>query len=148
MANQDRLFSALPERSGLYDPSFEHDACGVAMVATLHQEPTHEIVQHGLQALRNLNHRGASGAEPNSGDGAGIMVRIPDEFLRANVSFPLPEVGKYAVGIAFLPKNYGELSVLESFATEAGLKVLGTSRQPKTFKPASVAKLSRTLNSP
>ena len=125
MANQDRLFSALPERSGLYDPSFEHDACGVAMVATLHQKPTHEIVQHGLQALRNLNHRGASGAEPNSGDGAGIMVRIPDEFLRANVSFPLPEVGKYAVGIAFLPKNYGELSVLESFATEAGLKVLG-----------------------
>ena len=125
MANQDRLFSALPERSGLYDPSFEHDACGVAMVATLHQKPTHEIVQHGLQALRNLNHRGASGAEPNSGDGAGIMVRIPDEFLRANVSFPLPEVGKYAVGIAFLPKNYGELSVLEGFATEAGLKVLG-----------------------
>ncbi|MFM7542508.1 MAG: glutamate synthase large subunit [Actinomycetales bacterium] len=125
MANQDRLFSALPERSGLYDPSFEHDACGVAMVATLHQKPTHEIVQHGLQALRNLNHRGASGAEPNSGDGAGIMVRIPDEFLRANVSFPLPEVGKYAVGIAFLPKNYGELSALESIATEVGLKVLG-----------------------
>jgi len=66
MAKQERLFSALPERSGLYDPSFEHDACGVAMVATLNKKASHEIVQQGLQALRNLNHRGASGAEPNS----------------------------------------------------------------------------------
>ena len=110
MAKQERLFSALPERSGLYDPSFEHDACGVAMVATLNKKASHEIVQQGLQALRNLNHRGASGAEPNSGDGAGIMVRIPDEFLRLNVKFELPPAGSYATGIAFVPKNFGDLS--------------------------------------
>ena len=125
MAKQERLFSALPERSGLYDPSFEHDACGVAMVATLNKKASHEIVQQGLQALRNLNHRGASGAEPNSGDGAGIMVRIPDEFLRLNVKFKLPPAGSYATGIAFVPKNFGDLSGLERIATEEGLKVLG-----------------------
>jgi len=125
MAKQERLFSALPERSGLYDPSFEHDACGVAMVATLNKKASHEIVQQGLQALRNLNHRGASGAEPNSGDGAGIMVRIPDEFLRLNVKFELPPAGSYATGIAFVPKNFGDLSGLERIATEEGLKVLG-----------------------
>ena len=120
-----KLFSALPERSGLYDPSFEHDACGVAMVATLNKKASHEIVQQGLQALRNLNHRGASGAEPNSGDGAGIMVRIPDEFLRSNVKFELPPAGSYATGIAFVPKNFGDLAGLERIATEEGLKVLG-----------------------
>ena len=125
MAKQERLFSALPERSGLYDPSFEHDACGVAMVATLNKKASHEIVQQGLQALRNLNHRGASGAEPNSGDGAGVMVRIPDEFLRLNVKFELPPAGSYATGIAFVPKNFGDLSGLEKIATEEGLKVLG-----------------------
>ncbi|MGA1705413.1 MAG: hypothetical protein ACO39X_00005, partial [Candidatus Nanopelagicaceae bacterium] len=74
-----------PERQGLYDPSFEHDACGVAMVATLNRKSTHDIVEAGLQALRNLEHRGASGAEVNSGDGAGILIQMPDRFLRAVV---------------------------------------------------------------
>ena len=95
------------------------------MVATLNKKASHEIVQQGLQALRNLNHRGASGAEPNSGDGAGVMVRIPDEFLRLNVKFELPPAGSYATGIAFVPRNFGDLSGLEKIATEEGLKVLG-----------------------
>jgi glutamate synthase (NADPH/NADH) large chain len=125
MAISEKLFSALPERSGLYDPAFEHDACGVAMVATLNKEATHEIVQQGLVALRNLDHRGASGAEVNSGDGAGIMIRIPDLFLRKEVEFDLPSAGGYVVGIAFLPKDFQELKRLDALAEEEGLRVLG-----------------------
>ncbi|MFN9956242.1 MAG: hypothetical protein ACK55I_24355, partial [bacterium] len=109
----------------LYDPAFEHDACGVAMVATLNKEATHEIVQQGLEALRNLDHRGASGAEVNSGDGAGILIRVPDFFLRTEVKFDLPIAGYYAVGIAFLPKDFQELNRLDDLAKEEGLRVLG-----------------------
>ncbi|MDO5629664.1 MAG: hypothetical protein Q4G43_15220, partial [Mobilicoccus sp.] len=79
------LFSARPAATGLYDPDNERDACGVAMVATLRGTPGHDIVQHGLQALRNLDHRGATGADPAVGDGAGILTQIPDAFLRAVV---------------------------------------------------------------
>lgn len=82
--------SNLPLAQGLYDPAFEHDACGVAMVATLNKVATHEIVTKALTALRNLEHRGASGAEPDSGDGAGILIRIPDRFFREEVNFDLP----------------------------------------------------------
>ena len=124
------LFSALPERTGLYDPAFEHDACGVAMVATLNKNATHEIVEQGLEALRNLDHRGASGAEVNSGDGAGIMIGIPDEFFRSTLNFQLPEVGKYAVGIAFIPKEFRELNRLEILAKEEGLQILGWREVP------------------
>ena len=96
------LFSAVPQSQGLYNPANEHDACGVAMVATLNKVASHEIVQQGLTALRNLEHRGASGAEVNSGDGAGILVRIPDQFFRSVVDFELPQLGSYAAGIVFL----------------------------------------------
>lgn len=130
MAISEKLFSALPERSGLYDPAFEHDACGVAMVATLNKEATHEIVQQGLEALRNLDHRGASGAEVNSGDGAGIMIRVPDLFLRKQVNIELPSAGEYAVGIAFLPKDFQELNRLDELAKEEGLRVLGWRNVP------------------
>ncbi|MDX6277713.1 MAG: glutamate synthase large chain, partial [Nocardioidaceae bacterium] len=74
-------FSALPAAQGLYDPSNEHDACGVAFVATLTGVPSNDIVAKGLTALRNLDHRGAVGGEPDSGDGAGILLQIPDAFL-------------------------------------------------------------------
>lgn len=90
---------------GLYNSNFEHDACGVALVATLNKKATHEIVASGLEALRNLEHRGASGSEPDSGDGAGILIQIPDEFLRDVVDFELPKNGHYAVGIVFLPQD-------------------------------------------
>jgi glutamate synthase (NADPH/NADH) large chain len=130
MAKIEKLFSALPERSGLYDPAFEHDACGVAMVATLKREATHEIVQQGLEALRNLDHRGASGAEVNSGDGAGIMIRVPDEFLRSVVTFELPAQGAYAIGIAFVPKDFRELNRLDQIAHEEGLEILGWREVP------------------
>ena len=124
------IFSALPEQDGLYDPSFEHDACGVAMVATLNKSATHEIVEQGLEALRNLDHRGASGAEVNSGDGAGIMIGIPDEFFRSALGFKLPGVGSYAAGIAFIPKQFKELGRLESLAKEEGLVLLGWREVP------------------
>jgi glutamate synthase (NADPH/NADH) large chain len=125
-----KLFSALPERDGLYDPSFEHDACGVAMVATLNKNATHEIVEQGLEALRNLDHRGASGAEVNSGDGAGILIGIPDQFFRSVLSFKLPEFGSYAAGIAFIPKEFKELARLEALAKEEGLVLLGWREVP------------------
>ena len=91
------VFAALPEAQGLYDPAAEHDACGVAFVATLTGEPSHDIVAKALIALENLDHRGASGAEPDSGDGAGILIGVPDAFLRGVVDFDLPAAGSYAV---------------------------------------------------
>ena len=94
-----------PAPQGLYDGQSEHDACGVAFVATLSGVATHEIVDQALTALRNLDHRGASGAEPDSGDGAGILTQVPDAFLRAVTPFTLPDKGAYAVGTAFLPDD-------------------------------------------
>ena len=94
MASMKSKFSNFPPASGLYNPENERDSCGgVAMVATLTGNATHEIVAQGLTALRNLEHRGASGAEPDSGDGAGILIKIPDLFLRAVTNFDLPKVG-------------------------------------------------------
>ncbi|HLY34556.1 MAG TPA: hypothetical protein VKQ07_08490, partial [Jatrophihabitantaceae bacterium] len=95
----------MPEAQGLYDPSFESDACGVAFLADLGGRASHSIVAQALTALHNLDHRGAAGAETSSGDGAGITVQIPDAFLRAVVDFELPAAGEYAVGIAFVPTD-------------------------------------------
>ncbi|MDQ1598751.1 MAG: glutamate synthase large chain, partial [Actinomycetota bacterium] len=118
-----------PKAQGLYDPAYEHDACGVAFVATLSGVATHEIVDQALTALRNLDHRGASGAEPDSGDGAGILTQLPDAFLRTVTPFPLPDKGAYAVGTAFLPDDDAAESAaraaVEALATEEGLRVLG-----------------------
>ncbi|GAB2473706.1 glutamate synthase large subunit [Xylanimonas ulmi] len=94
-----------PGRRGLYDPAAEHDACGVAFVATLRGTPGRDIVDAGLTALLNLDHRGAVGAEENSGDGAGILTQIPDAFLRDVVAADLPSPGHYAIGMAFLPQD-------------------------------------------
>ena len=99
------LQSNYPRAQGLYDPANEHDACGVAMVATLNKVASHSIVANGLTALRNLEHRGASGAEPDSGDGAGILICVPDQFYRSAVQFALPPEGFYATGIGFIYSN-------------------------------------------
>jgi glutamate synthase (NADPH) large chain len=118
---------APPAAQGLYDPRYEHDACGVAMVATLSGVPSHTIVDQGLTALRNLEHRGASGADPGSGDGAGILLQVPDEFLRAVVGFPLPPKGAYVVGTAFLPADDpgAAQEAVERIAADEGMTVLG-----------------------
>src|SRR5215470_216108 len=94
-----------PSSQGLYNPAFEHDACGVAMVADMYGRRSRDIVDKAITALLNLEHRGAQGAEPHTGDGAGILLQVPDEFLRAVVEFDLPEYGSYATGMAFLPQS-------------------------------------------
>ena len=114
---------------GLYDGQHEHDACGVAFVATLTGEPSHDIVAKALTALRNLEHRGASGAEPDSGDGAGILIQIPDAFYRKVCEFELPVQRGYATGIAFLPAEADDaakaIARIEELAAEENLEVLG-----------------------
>src|SRR5271155_3971518 len=94
-----------PKAVGLYDPRFEHDACGVGMVARLDNRPTHEVICRAITALENLEHRGASGADPCTGDGAGILMQMPDELLRVAVDFELPPPGAYGVLMCFLPTD-------------------------------------------
>ncbi|MET8176950.1 glutamate synthase large subunit [Streptomyces clavifer] len=121
-----------PAQQGMYDPRNEHDACGVGFVATLTGVASHELVEQALTVLRNLEHRGATGSEPDSGDGAGILLQVPDAFLRDEVDFDLPEAGSYAVGIAFLPADgsTGAVRQIEKIAGEEGLDVLGWREVP------------------
>ncbi|EWT02899.1 glutamate synthase [Intrasporangium oryzae NRRL B-24470] len=127
-------FSTHPENSGLYRREFEHDACGVALIATMRGTAGHDIVEHALTALRNLDHRGATGADPLVGDGAGILSQVPDEFFRAVVPFRLPNSGAYAVGLAFLPTEPGERAQakaqVEAIAVAENLKVHGWREVP------------------
>ncbi|WP_062213633.1 glutamate synthase large subunit [Demequina oxidasica] len=118
--------------NGLYDPAFEHDACGVAFVATLRGKPGRDIVEAGLTALKNLEHRGAVGAEVETGDGAGILTQVPDAFLRDVVDFDLPEQGAYAVGIAFLTPGVEdqEIAAFEAAAGQENAQVLGWREVP------------------
>jgi glutamate synthase (NADPH/NADH) large chain len=129
---------------GLYDPSFEHDACGVAFVAQLSGKPSHDIVAKGLTALENLDHRGATGADAAAGDGAGILIQVPDAFLRAVAGFELPEAGRYAMGMGFLPtspvKRATAKRTIEYIAVEENLEVLGWREVPAedgTLSPIS-----------
>ncbi|GAB2878993.1 glutamate synthase large subunit [Myroides odoratimimus subsp. xuanwuensis] len=128
------IMHAFPAPQGLYDPRHEHDACGVAFVATLTGVASHDIVAKALTALRNLDHRGAAGAEQNSGDGAGILLQVPDAFLREVVDFELPTSQAYAVGTAFLPgddENIAKTKTrIEEIAAEEGLAVLGWREVP------------------
>src|SRR6478735_3939357 len=126
-----------PPPQGLYDGHHEHDACGVAFVATLTGQASHDIVAKAITALRNLEHRGATGAEPDSGDGAGILLGVPDAFLREvahDSGFELPQANAYAVGTAFLPGGEDEVAKtrrrIEEIAAEEGLSVLGWREVP------------------
>ncbi|MFH8987417.1 glutamate synthase large subunit [Streptomyces sp. NPDC017940] len=116
----------------MYDPRNEHDACGVGFVATLTGVASHELVEQALTVLRNLEHRGATGSEPDSGDGAGILLQVPDAFLREAAAFELPAPGAYAVGIAFLPTTGTDdaVSRIETIAADEGLTVLGWREVP------------------
>ena len=129
-----KRFAALPEAQGLYNPDAEKDACGLAIIATLRGEPGYDIVEAALTALRNLEHRGAVGADEGTGDGAGLLMQVPDEFFRAVTEFELPAPGQYVVGTAFLPAESREAETakagIESLAADEGLTVLGWREVP------------------
>ncbi len=112
----------------------EHDSCGVAFVADIRGRPSHEMVEMGLASLCHLEHRGAKGADPETGDGAGVLVQVPDRFLHATLNLELPPLGSYATGIAFLPadeRQAGEACrQFEALAPEEGLSVLGWREVP------------------
>ncbi|MDU0327855.1 glutamate synthase large subunit [Microbacterium sp. KSW2-21] len=130
----DTVGGTFPARQGMYDPSFEKDACGLAMVATLRGEAGHDIIDLALTALRNLEHRGAIGSDAGTGDGAGILTQMPDAFLREVVDFDLPPVGEYAAGMIFLPLGHDERqamkSGIEELARHENLEVLGWREVP------------------
>ena len=104
---------------GLYDPAFEHDACGVAFVARLQGGPSHETVRRALLALDNLEHRGAEGADAKTGDGAGILIQLPDRFFRGVFGDALPPLGQYGVAVCFLPQDAARRAEVETIIEQA-----------------------------
>src|SRR5689334_16287432 len=141
-----------PGKQGLYDPAYEHDACGVAFVAKLDGAPSHETVERALTALANLEHRGAAGADALTGDGAGILVQVPHAFFRAALDAGLPE--PYGVAVCFLPhepSRRAELErLLEATVEEGGQEVVAWRDVPVDARhvgatAGSVAPLIRQL---
>ncbi len=135
--SRHRLHTRPPGREGLYDPQFEHEACGVGFVVNIKGRKSHGIVQQALQVLLNLDHRGACGCEANTGDGAGILIQPPHEFLKLVARegrVKLPSAGEYAVGNLFLPLNAGERAECEKIfagiVAEEGQKILGWRTMP------------------
>jgi len=120
------------QEQGLYDSRLEHDACGVGLVADLSGKPSHRTVAQALTVLRNLDHRGARGSDPNTGDGAGILTQIPDAFFRSVCDFDLPEAGRYAAGLVFLPDSWPDAAAatIGQLAAQEGLAVLGWREVP------------------
>ncbi len=123
---------AFPLKQGLYDPRYEHDSCGVGFVVDIKGRRSRRIVEQGIQVLLNLEHRGACGSEPNTGDGAGILLQIPHEFFAReceNRKFKLPRGGDYAVGMVFLPRDGASRRecehLFERIVNEEGQRVLG-----------------------
>src|SRR5271169_5988047 len=123
------MLPTTPDPVGLYDPAFEHDACGVSFVVDMKGRRSHAIVATAIGALCNLEHRGATGDEANTGDGAGILIQIPDRFYREAFRADLPPEGAYATGIAFLPAEAGAAqaaqNALAKIADSESLAVLG-----------------------
>ena len=124
----------LPPPQGLYDPRNEHDGCGVGFLVDLKGRPRHDIVSVGYGALCNLQHRGALGAEVNTGDGAGILIQVPDDYYRQVCDFDLPPVGEYATGIGFLPDTPEAAAharaAMDAIAVQEGLTPLGWREVP------------------
>ena len=112
--------NGLPPKQGLYDPSFEHDACGVGFVVHAKGKKSHQIIQQALQVLHNLDHRGACGCEVNTGDGAGILIQMPHVFLQkecALLGFKLPKPGQYGTGLIFMPQDPPQRQQCERLTT-------------------------------
>ncbi|WP_455270172.1 glutamate synthase large subunit [Rhizobium herbae] len=134
---KNTAFPGLPKKQGLYDPRNEHDACGVGFVAHMKGQKSHQIVKDGLFILENLTHRGAVGADPLMGDGAGILVQIPDRFFREEMALQgvtLPKAGEYAVGYLFMPQDEAQIAhfkqVITEVVAEEGQTLLGFREVP------------------
>src|SRR5205807_581423 len=126
------MATGLPPRQGLYDPQYERDACGVGFLVHLKGKRSHKLIRDAILALNNLSHRGACGCEVNTGDGAGLLIRIPDEFFRKHcppLGIALPEAGKYGAGILFLPRDARSQeqgkALFERIVAEEGQQFLG-----------------------
>lgn len=131
--SKKRLF--FPEKQGLYDPANEHDACGVGVVANINGEKNHQVIEMGIEVLERIEHRGAVGSDPLTGDGAGLLLQMPDQFFRKSVSFELPAEGDYGVGMVFLPKGKDAADkacreIMEQAVVEVGLTVIGWREVP------------------
>ena len=141
------MHNSMPPASGLYDPRFEHDACGVSFVVDVQGRKSHNIVAMGIGALCRMEHRGATGAEVETGDGAGVLIQVPHKFLSAVASFPLPAEGHYGVGMAFLPADTGHRSLavaaIDKIIREESLEVLGWREVP--VNPACLGESARRV---
>src|SRR6187399_2739499 len=134
---KDEVAHAPPPKEGLYDPQFEHDACGIGLVANIKGEASHDIVKKGVGILLNLVHRGAAGSDPLTGDGAGILTQLPHEFLRREcekLQIRLPKPGLYGAGLVFLPKDETQADrckqILEDKIFGTGQRLLGWREVP------------------
>ena len=137
-----------PDKQGLYDPRFEHDACGVGFIAHIKGVRSHDVVAKSITALKNMEHRGAAGAEPNSGDGAGILIQTPDRFFREILTadgVTLPALGRYAAGMAFLPKDPTEAAAacahIDTIVDEEGMRTVtwrDVTTDPSTLGPTAI----------
>ncbi len=136
--NDGQGTGSLPAKQGLYDPQFEHDACGVGMVVNLRGVKSHDVVHKALQILCNLTHRGACGCDETTGDGAGILMQLPDQFLRkkaGELGMKLPEETAYASGLVFLPRKADErkwcMDLFEQIIRSEGQEFLGWRNIPQ-----------------
>ncbi|MDG1852947.1 MAG: glutamate synthase subunit alpha, partial [Verrucomicrobiales bacterium] len=140
-----------PKKHGLYDPSYEKDSCGVGFVANMKGNPEHQIVLDALEMLARMEHRGGCGCEANTGDGAGILVGLPEGFLRKvakkDLNLELPEKGQFGAGLVFLPRNEGErkacIDAVEKIITEHGQVCLGWRNVPVCTDEADVGPAAR-----
>ena len=140
----------MPKRQGLYDPRFEHDACGVGFVCNIDGTKSHDIIQRGLQVLVNLTHRGAAGSDADTGDGAGILMQIPHAFLErecGGLGIRLPDPGEYSVGMVFLPRDAARRArceeVIEGIVAAEGQTVLGWRDVP--VEPDAIGRTAREV---
>ncbi len=138
----------LPPKEGLYDPANEHDACGMGFVANIAGQASHEVVRRGIEVLENLNHRGGAGCDPCTGDGAGVLIQVPDAFFRKEtdrLGFGLPAAGTYAVGMVFLSAEATErswqIATIESVIAEERQQLLGWREVP--VDPAQIGEMAR-----
>jgi glutamate synthase (NADPH/NADH) large chain len=144
-------YQGLPDKHGLYNPELEKDSCGVGFIANVKGKPSHQIVLDADMILRNMDHRGGCGCEPNTGDGAGILTALPHKFLqkvaKRDLGVTLPAAGKFAAGIVFLPRDSSERAYckeqLERLIVECGQKVVGWRKVPTQPDVADIGPSAR-----